>query len=211
MVDRLTGKFLTLEGSEGAGKSSNLDIVVTTLRDCGIDVATTREPGGTETAESIRELLLAVRDEPLDDLAELLLMFAARAQHLTTKIRPMLRAGTWVVCDRFTDATYAYQGGGRGIDAASIALLEQLVHGDLQPDLTLYLDVPVEVAFQRIGDRDLDRIEREERAFFERVRANYLERAGREERIEIIDASASLEAVAAAVEQAIRRFVAAHP
>ena len=124
MVDRSTGRFLTLEGSEGAGKSSNLDIVVATLRDCGIDVTTTREPGGTQVGESIRELLLAVRDEPLDDLTELLLMFAARAQHLTTTIRPMLSAGTWVVCDRFTDATYAYQGGGRGIDAASIAFLD---------------------------------------------------------------------------------------
>lgn len=211
MVDRSTGRFLTLEGSEGAGKSSNLDIVVATLRDCGIDVTTTREPGGTQVGESIRELLLAVRDEPLDDLTELLLMFAARAQHLTTKIRPMLSAGTWVVCDRFTDATYAYQGGGRGIDAASIALLEKLVHGDLQPDLTLYLDVPVDVAFRRIADRDLDRIEREERAFFERVRTNYLERARRENRIHVIDASASLETVAAAVEQAIRQFVASQP
>jgi dTMP kinase len=211
MVDRSTGRFLTLEGSEGAGKSSNLEIVVATLHDCGIDATTTREPGGTEVGESIRELLLAVRDEPLDDLTELLLMFAARAQHLTTKIRPMLSAGTWVVCDRFTDATYAYQGGGRGIDSASIALLEKLVHGDLQPDLTLYLDVPVDIAFQRIGERELDRIEREERAFFERVRTNYLERARRQDRIQIIDASASLEAVAATVEQAIRRFVAAQP
>lgn len=211
MVDRSTGRFLTLEGSEGAGKSSNLDIVVATLRDSGIDVTTTREPGGTQVGESIRELLLAVRDEPLDDLTELLLMFAARAQHLTTKIRPMLSAGTWVVCDRFTDATYAYQGGGRGIDAASIALLEKLVHGDLQPDLTLYLDVPVDVAFRRIAERDLDRIEREERAFFERVRTNYLERARREDRIHVIDASASLETVAAAVEQAIRQFVASQP
>jgi dTMP kinase len=211
MVDRSTGRFLTLEGSEGAGKSSNLEIVVATLHDCGIDATTTREPGGTEVGESIRELLLAVRDEPLDDLTELLLMFAARAQHLTTKIRPMLSAGTWVVCDRFTDATYAYQGGGRGIDSASIALLEKLVHGDLQPDLTLYLDVPVDIAFQRIGERELDRIEREERAFFERVRTNYLERARRQDRIQIIDASASLEAVAATVEQAVRRFVATQP
>lgn len=211
MTDPMTGKFLTLEGSEGAGKSSNLEIVVATLRDCGVDVATTREPGGTEAGELIRELLLAVRDEPLDDLAELLLMFAARAQHLTTKIRPLLSGGTWVVCDRFTDATYAYQGGGRGIDTATIALLEQLVHGDLQPDLTLYLDVPVDIAFERIGDRDLDRIERQQRAFFERVRASYLERAGREDRIVVIDASASLEAVAATVEDAVRRFVAAHP
>jgi dTMP kinase len=211
MMDRSTGRFLTLEGSEGAGKSSNLDIVVATLRDCGIDVTTTREPGGTQVGESIRELLLAVRDERLDDLTELLLMFAARAQHLAAKIRPMLSAGTWVVCDRFTDATYAYQGGGRGIDSASIALLEKLVHGDLQPDLTLYLDVPVDIAFQRIGERELDRIEREERAFFERVRTNYLERARRQDRIQIIDASASLEAVAATVEQAVRRFVATQP
>ena len=211
MADRLTGGFLTLEGSEGAGKSSNLDIVVATLRDCGVDVVTTREPGGTEVGESIRELLLTVREESLDDLAELLLMFAARAQHLATRIRPLLDQGTWVVCDRFTDATYAYQGGGRGIDVASIALLEELVHGDLQPDLTLYLDVPVDIAFQRISDRDLDRIEREQQAFFERVRTSYLERAGREDRIVVIDASASLPVVGAAVEEAVRRFVAAQP
>ena len=209
MTDRSTGRFLTLEGSEGAGKSSNLEIVVETLRDCGVAVATTREPGGTEVGETIRELLLAVREEPLDDLAELLLMFAARAQHLATRIRPLLDQGTWVVCDRFTDATYAYQGGGRGLDTASIALLEELVHGDLQPDLTLYLDVPVDVAFQRIGDRDLDRIEREQRAFFERVRTSYLERAGREDRIVVIDASVSLQAVGTTVEDAIRSFVAA--
>ena len=211
MADRPTGRFLTLEGSEGAGKSSNLDIVVATLRDCGVDVVTTREPGGTEVGESIRELLLTVREESLDDLAELLLMFAARAQHLATRIRPLLDQGTWVVCDRFTDATYAYQGGGRGIDVASIALLEELVHGDLQPDLTLYLDVPVDIAFQRISDRDLDRIEREQQAFFERVRTSYLERAGREDRIVVIDASASLPVVGAAVEEAVRRFVAAQP
>lgn len=202
------GRFVTLEGSEGVGKSTNLEVVAETLRASGIDVVTTREPGGTPTAEAIRTLLLEVRAEPLEDLAELLLVFAARAQHLGRKIRPLLAAGTWVVCDRFTDATYAYQGGGRRLDPNVIGQLERLVHGDLQPDLTLYLDLPVEVAFERLEGRDLDRIEREERAFFERVRSTYLDRAAREPRIEVIDASGSIEAVTAAVRAAVARFVA---
>lgn len=201
------GRFITLEGSEGAGKSTNLEIVVATLVKAGIDVVTTREPGGTPVAETIRELLLSHHDERLDDLSELLLMFAARAQHVSQRIRPLLSAGTWVVCDRFTDATYAYQGGGRGLDLERIRLLEQWVHGDLQPDLTLYLDVPADVAFQRLNDRALDRIEQEEAEFFARVRDAYLQRAAVEPRIEIIDASVSLQAVGAAVEQTIREFL----
>ena len=184
------GLFITLEGGEGAGKSTQLAYVRRRIEAAGIPLHVTREPGGTPLAEQIRELLLDHREEEMAPDTELLLMFAARAQHLARLIRPALARGEWVLCDRFTDATYAYQGSGRGIDFARIKVLEDWVQGELRPDLTLLLDLPVEVGMARAGQRgELDRFEREQRDFFERVRAAYLARAEQEpERFRIIDA-----------------------
>jgi len=188
----VSGRFVTLEGGEGVGKSTNLSIVVELIEAAGHSVVTTREPGGTPLAEEIRRLFLGVREEPVAGLTELLLIFAARAQHLETVIRPALAAGSWVVCDRFTDATYAYQGGGRGLPMKQIEALEQLVQGDLRPDLTLYLDVPVEVGQARIEGREHDRMEREQRTFYESVRTTYLRLAEQQSRIRVVDASRPL-------------------
>lgn len=172
-----SGKFITIEGTEGVGKSTNLAFVHTWLEARGIEVVVSREPGGTPLAEEIRELLLAKRPEAVDQTAELLLVFAARAQHLQAVIKPALARGAWVLCDRFTDATYAYQGGGRGLSVQTIAQLEQMVQGDLRPDLTLILDIDVELGLTRAKERgELDRFESETLAFFERVRAAYHER-----------------------------------
>ena len=200
------GRFITLEGGEGVGKSTNLAFVKAHLEAAGLEVVATREPGGTPLAEEIRELLLAVRKEPMSDLSELLLIFAARAQHLAMLVEPALVRGAWVLSDRFTDATYAYQGGGRGLELRVIALLEQLVQGDLRPDLTLYLDTPLEIAEARLAGRDLDRFEREQRAFFERVRAVYMQRSA-EPRFRVIDASVPLERVQLALAAELDRFV----
>jgi len=202
------GRFITLEGGEGAGKSTNLRFVRQRLEQAGVEVVATREPGGTPLAEQIRALLLEVRDEPMAGLTELLLVFAARAQHIDQVIEPALRRGAWVLCDRFTDATYAYQGGGRGLDGGVIAELEALVHGRLQPDLTLYLDLPPAAAAVRLEGRELDRFERERADFFERVRASYLERARRLGRIRVIDASAALEVVQQHIAGALDAFIA---
>ncbi len=191
----MSGRLITLEGGEGVGKSTNLALVVELVETAGHRVLTTREPGGTPLAEEIRDLFLGVREESVTGLTELLLIFAARAQHLETVIKPALAAGTWVVCDRFTDATYAYQGGGRGLPMTQIATLESLVQGDLRPDLTLYLDVPVSVGQARIADREHDRVEQEAVAFFEAVRATYRERAASEAQIQLVDASGTLEVV----------------
>jgi dTMP kinase len=202
------GRFITLEGTEGVGKTSNMEHVCHLLRQAGCDVVATREPGGTPLAESIRSLLLEVRDEVVDPAVELLLVFAARAQHIARVIEPALAAGRWVVCDRFTDATYAYQGGGRGISMNDIATLETLVQGDLRPDLTLYLDVPVEIAAMRIAGRDHDRFEREQLDFFERVRNTYLERAAREpQRVRVVEAGQDLAAVQAEIGRVVAAFV----
>lgn len=189
--------FITLEGGEGAGKSTSLAFLRGWFEQAGLPVVITREPGGTELGEHIREMLLHRHNLPISAEAEALLMFAARSEHLTWVIRPALAQGTIVVCDRFTDATYAYQGGGRGLPEERIALLEQWVQGDLRPDLTLLLDVPVEVGLARAGNRSVpDRFEREQREFFERVRQNYLARAAREpERVRVIDASVTPPAV----------------
>ncbi len=189
------GKFITLEGTEGVGKTTNLELIRDEVARAGHSVVTTREPGGTPLAEEIRQLLLAVREEPVAETTELLLMFAARAQHVATVIRPALEAGQWVVCDRFTDATYAYQGGGRGLDAEVIHTLENIVQCGLQPDLTIFLDVSVEIAARRIAERHHDRFEREQVAFFERVRTAYLERAANHPRIRVVDASVELDQV----------------
>lgn len=202
------GRFITLEGGEGVGKSTNLAFVAERLEQAGVDVVTTREPGGTRLAEAIRDLLLAVSDEPMAELTELLLVFAARAQHIARVIEPALVRGTWVVCDRFTDATYAYQGGGRGLDRSTIATLESLVQQDLQPDLTLFLDLSLETAELRLGDRARDRFEREGRAFFQRVRNEYLQRATESERFRVVDAGADLETVQERLTGALDSFLA---
>ncbi|KAB0549131.1 dTMP kinase [Pseudomonas argentinensis] len=193
----MSGLFITLEGPEGAGKSTNREYLAARLRERGIDVLLTREPGGTPLAERVRELLLAPSDEAMASDTELLLVFAARAQHLAQVIVPALARGAVVLCDRFTDATYAYQGGGRGLDVARIAQLEDFVQGSLRPDLTLVFDLPVEVGLARAAARGrLDRFEQEGRAFFEAVRSTYLQRAKAEPaRYRILDAAQSLEAV----------------
>jgi len=201
------GRFITLEGSEGVGKSTNSKLVEQLLRERGIDVVCTREPGGTSLAEDLRGVLLARRDEVVSPLAELLIVFAARAQHLDRVIRPALAAGRWVVCDRFTDATYAYQGGGRGIAEGDIARLEQWVHADVQPDLTLYLDLPVDVGLARVAQAQRDRFESEARAFFERIRAVYLARAAELPRFATIDARGSLGDVERRVRAAVTDFL----
>ncbi|MFG6666689.1 dTMP kinase [Halomonas sp. HNIBRBA4712] len=210
------GRFITLEGGEGVGKSTNVAFVAGWLEAQGLEVVRTREPGGTPLAESIRALLLATTfDEPLDTDAELLLMFAARAQHLAEKIEPALSRGAWVVCDRFTDATFAYQGGGRGIDPARIATLERFVQKGLAPDLTLLLDMPPEASAERLAGRmrtqntHLDRFEREQAAFFSAVRGAYLERAKAEpERFAVIDAARPLDQVQQVLEQVLSERVA---
>lgn len=193
----MSGLFITLEGPEGAGKSTNREYLAARLREQGIDVLLTREPGGTPLAERVRELLLAPSDELMASDTELLLVFAARAQHLAQVIVPALERGAVVLCDRFTDATYAYQGGGRGLDVARIAQLEEFVQGALRPDLTLVFDLPVEVGLSRAAARGrLDRFEQEGRSFFEAVRATYLQRAkAAPARYRILDAAQSLEAV----------------
>lgn len=205
----MSGRFITLEGGEGVGKSTNLALVVALIEARGHTVVTTREPGGTPLAEEIRELFLGVREETVHGLTELLLIFAARAQHLESVIRPALDAGSWVVCDRFTDATYAYQGGGRGLPMAQIEALESLVQGELRPDLTLYLDVAPVVGHARIGDREHDRLEREAADFHELVRSVYLDRARRFPRMRVVDASASLEAVQASIRSLMDEFLGA--
>ena len=205
----MKGRFITLEGGEGVGKSTNLDLVVELIETAGHRVVKTREPGGTPLAEEIRDLFLGVRDEVVSGLTELLLIFAARAQHLDTVIRPALDSGVWVVCDRFTDATYAYQGGGRGLPAVQIEVLEQLVQAGLQPDLTLYLDVPVAVGQARIEDREHDRMERERIEFYEAVRASYLDRAAAHPRITLVDAAGTLPQVQARIRSVLADFLKA--
>ncbi|MCU0988374.1 MAG: dTMP kinase [Xanthomonadales bacterium] len=206
----MPGKFITIEGGEGAGKSTMMQRVAAWLGAHGHRVVQTREPGGTELAEKVRDILLDKNTVGLSGQAELLLVFAARAQHLAELIRPALQRGETVLCDRFTDATWAYQGGGRGLPREDIATLERLVHGDLQPDLTLLLDVPVEQGLQRASRRSAtDRFEKESAEFFERVRRVYLDRAATApERFALIDASGSLETVWPQVERVLRERIA---
>lgn len=199
----MSGLFITLEGPEGAGKSTNRDYLAERLRAAGCDLLLTREPGGTPLAERIRELLLAPSAEPMAADTELLLVFAARAQHLAQVIRPALAAGKVVLCDRFTDATYAYQGGGRGLAAERIAVLEQFVQGELRPDLTLVFDLPVEVGLARAAARGrLDRFEQEAQDFFDAVRQTYLARARlAPQRYRLLDAAQPLAAVQAQLDR----------
>ena len=206
------GFFLTLEGAEGVGKSTNIEFITQYLEQRGIDYVLTREPGGTQLGEKIRELLLAVHEESMSELTELLLVFAARAQHLEKIIEPALAAGKWVVCDRFTDATFAYQGAGRGLSMETIGELESMVQGELRPDLTLILDLDPEIGMQRASNRgELDRFEREQMSFFRHVRQGYLDIAQAEpERCTVIDAAKSLEDVKldllAALEQGLSKI-----
>lgn len=188
------GRFISVEGIEGVGKSSNIEVLVEHIQKAGYEVLTTREPGGTPVAEDIRVLLKERGDEPIPEIAELLLMFAARSLNVNNVIIPALAAGKWVVSDRFTDSSRAYQGGGRGIPMQTVDSLAEWVHGDVWPDLTILLDAPVDIGMARAGQRGApDRIEREKHEFFERVRECYLGLALREpERFVVIDTTRSL-------------------
>ena len=204
----LRGKFLSIEGTEGVGKSTNLVFIRDWLQAKGIDVVVTREPGGTPLAEEIRSLLLTKREEPVDETAELLLVFAARAQHIAQVIKPALERGAWVLSDRFTDATYAYQGGGRGLSTNTISQLEILVQQELRPDLTLILDIDVEQGLNRARERgELDRFESEAISFFERVRCVYRERASLfPENYALINAGQDLPAVQADISATLSKL-----
>jgi dTMP kinase len=197
------GKFITFEGIEGVGKSTNIDFLAGLIEAQGHTVMKTREPGGTPIAEEIRNILKEHGDEPLPDVAELLLMFAARSINVNNAIRPALEDGTWVISDRFTDSTRAYQGGGRGFPRDSIEWLARFVHGDLEPDLTILLDAPVETAMQRADRRgELDRFEVEQADFFRRVRQAYLELAAADPgRFKIVDCARHLDTVQAAISE----------
>ena len=201
----MAGKFITLEGGEGAGKSTCMEHVEARLREAGLDLAVTREPGGTRIGEKIRELLLDRGNFDILDDTELLLMFAARSQHINELIRPAIEAGTWVLCDRFTDATYAYQGGGRDIDKSRIRELEEWVQQGLKPDLTLLLDLPVHVGLERATQRSKpDRFESENISFMENMREAYLEIARADPgRVKIIDSSRPLEEVLEQIDSVI--------
>ncbi len=205
----LRGKFITLEGSEGVGKSSNFQFIEEFLQSKNIEVVTTREPGGTPLAESIREVILSPREENMCDLTELLLVFAARAQHISQVILPALKRGAWVLSDRFTDSTYAYQGFGRGLSVDVISQLEKLVQKELRPDLTFVLDVDVSLGLERAMNRGaLDRIEAEKIDFFENVRQGYLTLAKHDpKRYIVVDASPSLEEVQSAIEVELDKFL----
>jgi dTMP kinase len=208
----MSGRFVTFEGGEGAGKSTQLVRAASWLRSQGVEVVVTREPGGTPRAERLRALLLERSEEPMPASCELLMMFAARATHLETLVWPAVRRGAWVLCDRFTDATYAYQGGGRGLPNAQIDALAAIVHPGGWPDLTLLFDVPVDLGLVRASERNgsggPDRFESEHREFFERVRVTYLERAQKEpRRFRVIDASAGPDEVAARVRAVLEPLV----
>ena len=207
------GRFITLEGSEGVGKTTNLAVIREWLVGRGVDLVVTREPGGTALGERLRSVLLEVsadaHEPAMSDMAELLLMFAARAQHIQQVIEPALAAGQWVLSDRFTDATYAYQGAGRGIPKEHIDTLQTLVQGELRPDKTLYLDLDPAVAFERISDRAHDRIEQEQLDFFQRIRACYLQRAQDEpQRYVVIDAGVDKDQVATRVRASLAEGLA---
>lgn len=201
------GKFITIEGIEGVGKTTNIEFIQRIIDEAGIECVVTREPGGTPLAEQIRQLLLDERTEVVSANCELLMMFAARSQHLDQFVLPKLNHGNWVISDRFTDATYAYQGGGRGVPTEKISILEAYVQGAFRPDLTILLDSPVEIGLQRAGKRgQLDRFEREKQSFFEKVRVMYLNRASEEpERIKVVDASRSLAEVQVQIREIIEK------
>ena len=204
----MRGAFISLEGVEGVGKSTNVAFAADAVRRAGYDVVTTREPGGTQLGERVRDWILNGDHGSLSPEIEALLMFAARARHLDEVIRPALAAGRWVVCDRFTDATVAYQGGGRGASRTLLDALRAEIQKGLEPDLTLLLDAPLEVGASRIRDRKADHFEREQRPFFERVRATYLSLAAQHpERIKLIDAALPLAEVQRRIEAEIAGLV----
>jgi len=205
----MRGKFITIEGTEGVGKTTNIAFIKQWLDDNGISFINTREPGGTPLAEEIRQVLLSNRDEKVCSKAELLMMFAGRAQHIDQVIEPQLAQGNWVLCDRFTDATYAYQGAGREMGDDLIQSLETMVQGDMRPDLTLVLDVPVELGLERAGKRsEPDRFELEKTDFFNRVRQAYLSMAtNNPQRYKIIDASQTLEHVQLQIADTLKSFL----
>ena len=205
----MRGKFITIEGTEGVGKTTNIAFIKQWLDDNGISFINTREPGGTPLAEEIRQVLLSNRDEEVCSKAELLMMFAGRAQHIDQVIEPQLAQGNWVLCDRFTDATYAYQGAGREMGDDLIQSLETMVQGDMRPDLTLVLDVPVELGLERAGKRsEPDRFELEKTDFFNRVRQAYLSMATHNpQRYKIIDASQTLEIVQLQIADTLKSFL----
>jgi len=205
----MTGKFITVEGIEGAGKTTCMQVVTDVIEQQGISAIHTREPGGTDLGEDLRNLLLGHKHTGMTDDAELLMMFAARAEHIAQKIKPALDAGNWVLCDRFTDATYAYQGYGRGVSLEKISGLENWVQGELRPDLTLLMDLPVEMGMERAGKRSApDRFESEAWDFFERIRQGYLSIAAEQSsRVKVIDASQDLHDVQEKVRAAIEAFV----
>lgn len=210
----MRGRFITLEGIDGAGKSTQIDVIADRLRAHGADLVITREPGGTAVGEALRSVVL---HQPMTARTETLVIFAARAEHVATVVEPALAAGRWVLCDRFTDATFAYQGGGRGVSDADIAVLEQWVHGALQPDLTLLFDVPPEVAARRLAARsgesgEADRFEREQAAFFTRVRDAYAARARRyPQRFVLIDGTRDPSHVRAQVEEQLGKWLGRIP
>ena len=203
------GFFLSVEGGEGAGKTTSLEFIAGWLESHNIEFVRTREPGGTPLAERIRDLLLAPGDEKVADMAELLLMFAARAQHLEQVIKPALAAGKLVLCDRFTDASFAYQGAGRGLSMGALKTLEALVQDELRPNMTLLLDLPVSMGMARAGGRgEMDRIELEQHDFFERVRQGYLDRAASEpDRFVIVDAAVTIPEVQNQLAEALQEHI----
>ncbi|MDH5600965.1 MAG: dTMP kinase [Gammaproteobacteria bacterium] len=205
----MKGKFITVEGTEGVGKSTNMAFIEEWIKSTGKELIITREPGGTELGEKLRDLLLDAKEQSMCDDTELLLMFAARAQHLHEVILPALKAGKWVLCDRFTDATYAYQGGGRGIEMERIAQLEQWVQADLRPDMTLILDLPVDIGLERAGKRSSpDRFELEKHDFFNKVRDTYLARAkAQPHRYQVIDASPAINQVQQSIQSVLESMV----
>jgi dTMP kinase len=207
--NRVSARFITVEGGEGVGKTTNMGLIQSILESRGLEVCITREPGGTALGEMLRTSLLNPELEPPVAMAELLMIFAARAQHISTVIEPALAAGQWVLCDRFTDATYAYQGFGRGIDLPAIATLEQLVQGERRPDVTVLLDLDPLVGLERAQKRaELDRFELEEAAFFNRVREGYLSRAKEEPaRWIVVDAAKSLEEVSSTLNAQLTRWL----
>jgi len=208
----MSAQFITIEGSEGGGKTTNLELMKSLLEDAGIPYVVTREPGGTELAEQLRELLLACRDEPVTPQAELLLMFAARSQHVENFIKPELAKGNWVISDRFTDATFAYQGGGRKLSWQLIEELELIAIDGFKPNLTLLLDLDPNIGLGRAAQRgEFDRFEQEEIEFFNRVRSAYLRRMQEDEqRFMLVDASQSLEDVQSSITKQFNAFLKQH-
>jgi dTMP kinase len=215
-LSNVQGRFITFEGGEGVGKSTQLGRAAAWLESTGVEVVLTREPGGTPRAEQLRRILLERNQEPMPQTCELLLMFAARATHLANLVEPAVARGAWVLCDRFTDATYAYQGGGRGLPEADIDALVRIVHPHRQPDLTVLLDAPVSLGLARARERNgvdgPDRFETEQVEFFERVRQSYLARASREPaRFRVVDATGAVEQVGDAIRAALQGLLSRVP